>query len=290
MGEIVYLNGAMVPRHEARISPFDRGFLYGYGLFETMRAYEGRVFRLERHLARLRRSAERLLFASEVDVYDLEQAIYRTLEANELADARIRLTVSAGPGERALAPAAEGLITVLVSAEKLVLPSQAYEKGVRAAIATPRRNSLSPLSRIKSTNYLDSLVAHSQALASGADEAILLDERGFIAEGSMSNIFFVSNGLLLTPSEESGILPGITREAVLELARDLGVEVVVGDIPLVDLTRADEAFLTSSVREVMPIASVDGEPVAHGEPGPMTKRLMAAYRQLVETTLELSKR
>jgi len=290
MGDIVYLNGELVPRHEARISPFDRGFLYGYGLFETMRAYKGCVFRLERHLARLRRSAERLTFASGLGAYDLEQAIYRTLEANKLANARMRLTVSAGPGERGLAPPAEGLITVLVFAEKLALLPKAYEQGIRAAIVSPRRNSLSPLSRIKSTNYLDNLMAYSEATALGADEAILLNERGFIAEGSMSNIFLVTNGLLLTPSEESGILPGITREAVLELARDLGIEAVAGEIPLADLTQADEAFLTSSVREVLPIASIDTKPVGQGRPGPMTKRLMAAYRQLVETTLELSKR
>jgi branched-subunit amino acid aminotransferase/4-amino-4-deoxychorismate lyase len=153
-----------------------------------------------------------------------------------------------------------------------------------------KRNSLSPLSRVKATNYLDNLVAYSEAAALGAEEAILLNERGFIAEGSMSNIFLVAEGMLLTPSEESGILPGITREAVLELARELGVEAAEGEIPLADLLRADEAFLTSSVREVMPITSIDNKPVAKGSPGPVTRRLMAAYSHLVETTLELGQR
>ena len=288
MEDIVYLNGTLVPRQEAMVSPFDRGFLYGYGLFETMRSYKERVFRLDRHLTRLRLSAQRLALASGLEAYDLEQAVYRTLEANKLADARIRLTVSAGPGGRALAPPAGGPITVLVFAEKLVQSSQAYEQGIHAAIVSHRRNSLSPLSRVKATNYLDNLVAYSEAVALEAEEAILLNERGFIAEGSMSNIFLVAGGMLLTPSEESGILPGVTREAVLGLARDLGIEAVAGDVPLADLPRADEAFLTSSVREVLPITSIDGKPVGQGRPGPVAKRLMAAYSQLVETTLGLS--
>ena len=290
MEDVVFLNGALVPRQEARVSPFDRGLLYGYGLFETMRAYKGRVFRLDRHLARLRLSAERLAFASELEAYDLEQAVYRTLEANKLADARIRLTVSAGPGERSLAPPAGGPIMVLVVAEKLALSPRSYEQGIRVALVSSKRNSLSPLSRIKATNYLDNLVAYSEAVALGAEEAILLNERGFIAEGSMSNIFVVAKGMLLTPSEESGILPGITREAVLELARELGIEAAEGEIPLADLLRADEAFLTSSVREVLPITSIDNKPVAQGSPGPVTRRLLAAYRHLVETTLELGRR
>jgi branched-chain amino acid aminotransferase len=279
----------LVPRQEAMVSPFDRGFLYGYGLFETMRSYKERVFRLDRHLTRLRLSAQRLALASELEAYDLEQAVYRTLEANKLADARIRLTVSAGPGGRALAPPVGGLITVLVFAEKLLLSPEVYEQGIRAALVSAKRNSLSPLSRVKATNYLDNLVAYSEAVALGAEEAILLNEKGFIAEGSMSNIFLVAGGMLLTPSEESGILPGITREAVLELARELGVEATEGEIPLADLLRADEAFLTSSVREVLPITSIDNKSVAQGGPGPVTKRLMAAYRHLVETTLELSR-
>jgi branched-chain amino acid aminotransferase len=285
MEEFVYINGALVARGKARISPFDRGFLYGYGLFETMRSYRGYVFRLDRHLARLMRSAERLGLAAELDPAELEQAIYKTLEANKLSDARIRLTISAGEGERGLVTPEGGTPTVIVIAERLTLPPQVYQKGVRAAIVRVRRSSLSPLSQIKSINYLDSLLAHSEAVALGADEAILLNERGFVAECSTSNIFLVVAGKLLTPSEESGILPGITREAVLELARATGVEVVEGEIPVEDLRRADEVFLTTSVREIVPIVSVDGEPIGSGKPGEVTKILMAAYRELVERTL-----
>ena len=286
MEGIIYLNGTLVPAQEAKISPFDRGLLYGYGLFETMRSYNGRVFRLDRHLARLKRSAWVLALASELEAYDLEQAIYKTLEANQLKDARIRLTVSAGLGDRGLAPPNLGPITVMVSAQKLSLPStQVYRRGIRAAIVSTRRNSLSPLSQIKATNYLDSFVGLSQAVALGAEDAILLNERGFIAECSTSNIFLVAEGILTTPSVESGILPGITREAVLELARDLGIEAVEREIPEADLFQAEEAFLTTSVREVVPITSVNGKPVGSGKPGTVTKRLMAAYKELVEKTI-----
>ena len=285
MDEIVYLNGSLVAREEARGSPFDRGFLYGYGLFETMRSYVGRVFRLDRHLARLMHSAGKLGLASQLDPVELEQAIYRTLEANKLLDARIRLTVAAGEGERGLSPPPSGRLTILVVAEKLTLPSQIYHQGIRAAIVSPRRNSQSTLPQIKSLNYLEGFIAHSEALALGADEAIMLNDRGYISECSTSNIFLVVTGKLLTPSMDSGILPGITREAVLELAHDLGIEAIEEEIPPSDLLRADEVFITTSVREIVPVVMGDGRPVGSGKPGEVTSRLMASYKELVRREL-----
>lgn len=284
---MIYFNGALVRRGEARLSPFDRGFLYGYGLFETMRSYGGRIFRLDRHLARLMRSAEKLGLATALDPVEPEQAVFKTLKANKLSDARIRLTVAAGEGERGLVPPIAGKATIVVIAEKLDLASHVYEQGVSAAIVSLRRNSQSPLSGIKSLNYLESLAAHSEALARGADEAIMLNERGFVAEGSTSNIFLVVAGKLLTPSLGSGILPGITREAVLELAHALGIEAVEGEIPPPDLLRADEAFLTNSVREIVPVVTVDGKAIGSGKPGEVTRRLMAAYKELVRKELSL---
>ncbi len=281
----VYLNGALVPRGEARITPFDRGFLYGYGLFETMRSYGGRVFRLDRHLARLMQSAEELDLVSQLDPDELERAIYQTLEANKLLDARIRLTVAAGEGERELAPPPSGTLTILVVAEKLTIPSHIYQQGIRTAIVSTRRNSQSPLPRIKSLNYLEGLIAHSEAVALGADEAIMLNDRGYVSECSTSNIFLVLTGKLLTPSLDSGILPGITREAVLELAHDSDIEAVEGEIPPSDLLRTDEVFITTSVREVVPVVTVDGRPVGLGKPGEVTKRLMTAYKELVRREL-----
>jgi len=283
MEEIVYVNGALVPRQEARISPFDRGFLYGYGLFETMRSYGGGVFRLDRHLARLTRSAEKLGLASELDTYELEQSIYQTLKANKLANARIRLTVSAGEGEMTPDPLVPKEPTVLIMAKSYApYPRRKYEEGFKAVVSSIRLNSQSPLSRTKSTNYLNNILARREASAAAVDEALMLNERGFVAEGSTSNIFLVAAGKLITPSEESGILPGITREVVLELAHTLGIEAVEGEIPLADLFQAEEAFLTNSLIEVMLLSEVDGKPIGSGRPGPVTRRLMAAYRELVE--------
>ncbi len=285
MSEKVYLNGVLVPREKASISPFDRGFLYGYGLFETVRSYGGRVFRLDRHLARLMHSAERFGLASQLDPAELEQAIYQTLEANRLLDARIRLTVAAGEGERGLSPPTSGKITTLVVVEKLTVPSRIYDEGISAALVSTRRNSQSPLPAIKSLNYLEGLIARAEAAALGADEAIMLNDRGYVSECSSSNIFLVVTGKLLTPSLESGILPGITREAVLELAHDSDIETMEGEIPPSDLVRADEVFITTSVREVVPVVMINSRPVGSGKPGEVTKRLMTAYKELVRREL-----
>ena len=282
MGELVYINGELVSRAEARISAFDRGYLYGYGLFETMRSYNGRVFALDRHLARLMRSARQLALDTALDLTELERGVYRTLEANDLSDARIRLTVTAGEGERGLSLPSGGSLTIVIVAEGLVLPTpQAYEKGLRAVVVSTRRNSQSALSGIKSIGYLDSLIARHEAAAASADEAILLNDRGLVAECSTSNIFLVYKRRLLTPSVKCGILPGITREVVLELANELKIPAVEAEIRLDDLYKASEAFVTSSIIEIMPIAEVDGKSIGSGKPGEVTKRLTAAYRQLV---------
>ena len=282
MGELVYINGELVSRAEARISVFDRGYLYGYGLFETMRSYNGCVFALDRHLARLMRSARQLALDAALDLTELERGVNRTLEANDLSDARIRLTVTAGEGERGLSLPSGGSLTIVIVAEGLVLPTpQAYEKGLRAVVVSTRRNSQSALSGIKSIGYLDSLIARHEATAAGADEAILLNDRGLVAECSTSNIFLVYKRRLLTPSVKCGILPGITREIVLELANELKITAVEAEIRLDDLYKASEAFLTNSIIEIMPVAAVDGKSIGSGKPGEVTKRIAAAYRQLV---------
>lgn len=282
MGGLVYINGELVSRAEARISALDRGYLYGYGLFETMRSYGGRVFALDRHLARLMRSARQLALDAALDLTELERGVYRTLEANDLSDARIRLTVTAGEGERDLLPPRSGRANVVVVAEKLVVPPpEAYDKGLRAVVATTRRNSQSALSGMKSIGYLDSLIARHEAAAAGADEAILLNDRGLVAECSTSNIFLVYKRRLLTPSVKCGILPGITREVVLELANELKIPAVEAEIRLDDLYKASEAFLTNSIIEIMPVAAVDGKSIGSSQPGEVIKRIAAAYRQLV---------
>lgn len=281
MEELVYLNGSLVPRSQARLSPFDYGFLYGYGLFETMRAYSGHIFRLEQHLARLSRSAE--LLGINLNPTGLSEAVYHTLQANGLGNARLRLSVSAGEGETIPDPSTCRSPTVLIIAQSYTpLPPETYEKGFKAILSQIRRNSQSPLSRIKSANYGDNLLARREAKAAGVEEAILLNERGFLAEGSVSNIFFVSEGGLLTPAEESGILPGITRGVVLELALSLGIKAVEREITLAELFKAEEAFLTNSILEIMPLTQMEERILGSGSAGEVTKRLRKAYSELVE--------
>jgi len=283
MSEIVYLNGSLIPRSEASISALDYGFLYGYGLFETMRAYEGQVFRLDNHLRRLTRSAE--VLGLPMGTLNLKDAVMDTIQANQFGDARIRITISIGEGGIVPDPSLCNRPTVLIVAGQYQpYPEEVYEKGFRAIISSIRRNSGSPLSRLKSANYLENLLARQEARAAGVNEAICLNEKGLVAEASMSNIFIVTNGTLKTPGQESGILPGITRETVLELASPLGINTVEDDVRLDQLYHAEEAFLTNSLMEVMPLTEVEGKFVGYGSPGPVTKRLTAAYRKLVKTS------
>lgn len=292
MTEIIYLNGQLVPRPSARLSPFDHGFLYGYGLFETMRAYGGHVFRLEGHLARLRRSARSLgLTHSALHVADgedsLEAACIKTLQANNLSDARLRLTVSAGEGDMTPDPDTCSHPTVLVTARILAMPSaQKYESGFAAIMSSLRRNTRSPLSRVKSTCYMENILARMEARAARCDEAILLDERGYLAEGSTTNIFLVKGGELITPSLESGVLAGITREAILELARCKNTGIQERQVQPEELFEADEAFLTNSILELMPLTRFESKPVGPGRPGLLTRELLAAYRELVNQAVE----
>ena len=288
MPEIIYLNGRLVPRFEARLSPFDHGFLYGYGLFETMRAYNGRIFRLDAHLTRLRCSAESIglthsILTTDEGKQSLKAACVATLEANELKDARIRLTVSAGEGDMTPDPGTCSNPTILITARSLVpLPPAKYETGFRAAVSFLRRNSQSPLSRLKSTSYMESILARTTAKAAGYDEAIFLNERGYLAEGSTTNIFLVSHGELITPCFESGVLPGITRDAVLEIARTSHIKATERWVQLNELVEAEESFLTNSILELMPLVSVEGRTVGTGKPGKLTGDLLFAYRKLVE--------
>jgi len=295
VAEIVHLNGRLVPRFEAKLSPFDHGFLYGYGLFETMRAYDGRIFRLDSHLTRLRCSAESIglthsILTTEDGKQSLKAACLATLEANGLKDARVRLTVSAGEGDVAPDPVTCSSPTVLITARSLVpLPAKKYETGFKAAVSFLRRNSQSPLSRLKSTCYMENILARTTARAAGYDEAIFLNEQGYLAEGSTTNIFLVSRGELITPCFESGVLPGITRDAVLEIARTSNIKATERWVELNELIEAEEAFLTNSILELAPLVSVEGRPIGPGKPGKLTRDLLFAYRKLVDEALELDK-
>ena len=291
MEEIVYLNGSLIPRSQALISVYDHGFLYGYGLFETMRAYKGKVFLLDRHLTRLQSSARAIrldLDASFADI-DLGKACTDTLKANGLREARLRLTVSRGEADSFASPGITCKPTVLVTARSYsAMPEEIYNKGYRVGISSFGRYSRSILSGHKSTNFLNSILAKMEAETSGLDEALLLNENGCFTEGSISNIFFItSDSGLATPSLQSGILSGITRMVVMELAGSNGINVTEKDIKSGELINFKEAFLTNSVMEIMPLVEVRESTgktitIGSGKPGSLTKRLMAAYKNLVE--------
>jgi len=219
-----------------------------------------------------------------IGTLNLEDAVMDTIQANQLSEARIRIAISIGEGGMVPDPSTCNRPTVLILAGHYQpYPEEVYEKGFRAVVSSIRRNSGSPLSRLKSANYLESLLARQDARAAGVNEALCLNEKGFLAEASMSNIFLVTNGILRTPGQESGILPGITRETILELASPLGINTLEDNIRLDELSQAEEAFLTNSLIEVMPLTELEGKPIGSGRPGSVTERLMAAYRELVRT-------
>lgn len=280
MSDIVYLNGELIPINQAKISPMDYGFLYGYGLFETMRTYSGQVFRLDNHLERLSRSAE--IIGIRVDIPEIKNAVLETIKANQLSEARVRITVSIGEGGMVPNPGTCNEPTILVVAGSYhTYPEDVYQKGFRAIISSIRRNSQSDLSRLKSANYLDSMLARQEARTAGVDEAICLNEKGLLAEASMSNIFLVSDRILKTPGEESGILPGITRQVVIELAGQLNIKASEQDIKPEEIFQAQESFLTNSLMEIMPLVEVNGKSINTGELGELTQRLINEYRDMV---------
>ena len=276
---IVYYNGRLVSADEPVISPLDHSFLYGHGLFETMRTYQGRVFRLGEHLARLQAAAALLAWPALPEMAELIAAIDGVLTSNQLADASIRLTLSRGSGRPRPDPASCGQPSVAIFASPL--PPPLPPDGWSAATVSLKRNLSSPLVKIKSANYLDNILAKSEAKAQGAQEALMLNTAGFVAEGSMSNVFLVKQGRLITPDEDSGILPGITRRCVLELAGTLAIPAEVRPVRPVELAEAEEIFLTSSVMEVIPVSKLNGCPVGRQRvPGRLTASLQSAYSQL----------
>ena len=275
----VFLNGAIVPDVQAVVSVYDHGFLYGDGVYETMRAYGGVVFMLERHIDRLARSAALIrLKAPEAEL--LKDAIYRTLEANRLSDAYIRVTLARGKGPIGLDPELCSEHTLVVIAEQFrEYPGSCYEKGVRFIIAKTRRNLAGAINpKIKSLNFLNNILAKIEAKDAGAYEAVMLNAEGFLTEGTVCNFFFVSNGILCTPSADAGILDGITRELVIDIAERNGIKAGEGMFRPDDLLRASEVFLTNTTAEVMPVARVDDVEFKVGE---ITRTLHRLYRSEV---------
>ncbi|MBX9790732.1 MAG: branched-chain-amino-acid transaminase [Pirellulales bacterium] len=281
----VYINGRLVDKDDAKVSVYDHGLLYGDGVFEGLRSYGGRVFRLERHLDRLYESARAIWLEIPIKPAELAKAVNDTLRANALEDAYIRLVVTRGAGSLGLDPNRTSDPQVIIITDKITLyPAELYERGLEIVTASTIRNHPAALSpRIKSLNYLNNILAKIEGLQAGCIEALMLNTKGEVAECTGDNIFLVRDGVLLTPPLDAGILEGITRDAVIELAHEAGVE--VREIPLTkhDVYVADECFLTGTAAEVIPVVKVDGRSIGPGVPGPLTRDLRERFHKLARS-------
>jgi len=285
----VYLNGAIVDEREALIPAGDRGVLFGDGIFETMRAYSGKPFRMDRHLERLRAGCRDLRLSGFPSDKELGNAIGELYRLNVVSgDAYVRITLTGGlfDGNRSMQRSNPPNVYIMVKPLE-GYPLEWYERGMRVVISSVRTNEGSPLSRIKSNNYLDNLMAKQEAKDRGADDAVMLNSGGFLTEGTSSNLFLVHRGKVVTPGVECGLLPGVTREAVMELCEEYGVTCETAFLVLDDLMQADEAFFSVSTGELVPIAEVEGSSIGFRCPGTITIRLSAAYRALVKKELFL---
>ncbi len=278
----VWINNKMIDAKDAKVSIFDRGFLYGDGLFETMRCYDGKIFKLAEHISRLFRSSKVMKIKIRNSKAKFAKTIYRILKANRLKDAYVRLTITRGEGSFALIRGKDAKPNVIITAKKFKgYPEAFYSRGISAKISDIRQDERSALSKIKSLNFLNHILARIRAQDDGFDEAILMNTKGHIAEAATSNIFLVKNGSILTPSLTSGILPGITRGSVIHIARKLGMRVTEKSVSSKELINADEVFLTNSLAELLSVIKINRIRIGDGKPGKVTKLLHAAYREMV---------
>jgi branched-chain amino acid aminotransferase len=279
----IYIDGTISGPEDAKISVFDRGFLYGDSVYEVMRTSGGHLVDFERHLVRLQKSADSLALATPA-VDEVREAIARTLSSSANTESYLRIVVTRGSGEVGLDTALAGRPTLIVIAKPLVLPAQdLYERGIGVRLVDVQRTSAKAVDpSVKSGNYLNNILALAEARGRGDDEAIMCDQGGSIAEGSSSNVFWVSDGVLHTPSLAVGLLAGITRGRVLELAKDAGIAAREGSFAADELRGASEAFITSSIRGILPISRVDGQSICQAIPGPLTGALIAGYAEFLD--------
>lgn len=281
----VYIDGKFVPAEEAAVSVYDHGLLYGDGVFEGIRAYNGRVFRLEEHVKRLYDSAKAIMLEIPMSQEEMCNAILDTLRKNGLADAYIRPLITRGSGDMGLDPMKCAKPTILIiSQEWEAMYGDLYEVGLTAVTVTVRRNSPAALPpNIKSLNYLNNVLAKIEANVKGGNEAIFLDDAGNVSEGSGDNIFVVKDGRISTPHTMNN-LKGITRLAVIEAAGARGYSVEDVDLGIFDLYTADEIFVTGTAAEVAPVTKIDGRVISGGKPGPVTKELIESFKEMTLTT------
>ena len=281
----VWLNGKIVPEEEAKVSVFDHGLLYGDGVFEGIRSYNSRIFKLKEHLERFYKSARVIMLKIPLSLNELEEAIIETLRANNLKDAYIRVVTTRGVGDLGLDPVKCPSSTTFIIASKIQFyPRELYGKGLRLITVPTRRNDIESLNpAIKSLNYLNNILAKIEATNSGALEALMLNREGYVVECSGDNIFIVKNGTLLTPPISVGTLEGITRNVVIDLAQSFKINCLEPFLTRYDLYNSDEVFLTGTAAEIIPVTELDGRIIKDGEVGPFTKRLMVGFKKLVNS-------
>jgi branched-chain amino acid aminotransferase len=282
----IYIDGKYFDEGQAKISVFDHGLLYGDGIFEGIRAYHGRIFRLKEHIDRLYRSAKAILLTVPMSPADLTQAVVETCRENGVRDGYIRLVVTRGVGTLGLNPNRCHNPSVIIIAGKIQLyPQEFYEKGMEIITVPTVRNLHSALNpAIKSLNYLNNILAKIEANSAGCEEAILLNAEGFVAECTGDNLFIVQEGELQTPPLSAGALYGITRRVVLDLAAQAGVKTHEMNLTRYDLFNADECFLTGTGAEVVPVVKIDGRVIGSGKPGPLTQKLVTEYHNLTKVS------
>lgn len=282
MGLKIYINGQILPQEDAKISVFDHGLLYGDGVFEGIRAYNGKIFTLEEHLDRLYDSAAVIALKIPITKAEMASAIKKTMEANNQTDSYIRLVVTRGVGKLGLDPNKCATPQVIIITDTIELyPKALYEKGLDVVTVATIRNHFSALDpKIKSLNYLNNILAKLESLQAGAGEALMLNKDGYVAECAGDNIFIFKGNTLLTPPASAGILIGITRNVVMELAAKMGIQVKEYLMTRYDLYIADECFLTGTAAEIIPVVKIDGRIIGTGKPGKATLDLLKRYRDL----------
>jgi len=285
---LIYCDGKFVDSQEAKISVFDHGFLYGDGIFEGIRAYNGKVFKLKEHIDRLYESANSILMNIEISRREMMDIVLETVRKNNLTDAYIRLVVSRGVGDLGLNPKKCSKVQIVCIAGSITLyPQSMYENGMEIITASTRRNAIDAVNaRIKSLNYLNNILAKIEANRAGVEEALMLNQQGYVCEATGDNIFIVKDGKLYTPPVWAGALKGITRDTVIELAQEDGIPVAEELFALHDVYTADECFLTGTAAELIPVTCVDSRVINDGKPGPIFKQLLAKFRNLTQTVGE----
>lgn len=286
---LVMLDGRVVPPEQASVSVFDRGFLYGDSVFETIRTYGGVPFALHEHVERLGRSAERVFISMPVPLAVIEAEVVEAVKRAGNPESYVRVMVTRGSGPLGLdSDQVENPMRVIIVAPLVPPPESAYQQGI-AVISYRTRRAAEDTEAVgaKVGNYLVAVLAMREARRTGAAEALIVDGAGNVVEGASSNVFAVQGKTLVTPPEDAGILPGITRAHVIEVARELGVPVRLEPLPLASLAGADEVFVSSSIRELLPVVRVDGEPIGAGAPGPLTSRLHRAFRKKVNEIMKM---